>query len=849
MARAERPLLIAPAASPSTFRGPTTRGGGGPRGPKKDRQVERMNPAFAALAAAVAQRRAALHVDPSAAAIEQVLVIETNGPVAEFLATVAATPGLEWLADDDLRDLPPDEDFFIPDKPGKPLVAQLYLLLFNQEAIAQLLSLWQQWSASPGTVRLPAAFRGWAPVFRQLRDIRRWSVNDRLQETRVLEYWRARVAAGCETVTAEIELWFRSAARRAEGEARVREYVGRVRGQVTATCVVEEIEYHAITARLPIGAVERMLENPEVELLQCEDIRFVRPTGQAGPPIPDDEPESEGVAGAGVMPTRPPVVALLDGLPLENHHRLSGRLIVDDPDGFSELYPVRSRFHGTAMASLILHGDLGAGEAASSRQLYVRPLLRPDGFLGKTEVAPDDRSWVDLIHCAVRRIVEGDGAEPAAAPTVKVINLSIGDPYQPFLHTMSPLAKLLDWLAWRYQVTFVVSAGNHTVPIAIDGPANSRTLLTALAKDQRHRRVLSPSEAINVLTVGASAEDSAGAWTPRANGETDFDIPSGLPSPISGWGRGFRRIVKPDVLAPGGRTALAPTLPQGAYEPSSQSVRSRFPPGQRVAAPSPIGGDLNGTRFISGTSNAAAVTSRLAAAVADALEDLRDHPNAAQLARVPTALWIRTLIVHGASWRPQAVKTLLEALRHAGHTNTSKDELAGVLGFGCIDQERVVACASNRATVLAGGVIRADQCFVHRLPMPPSLNAYTGRRRLTLTLSWFSPVNPSHRRYRRAALWFDPPRKELSVKRVDVDWMAVRRGTVQHEVLEGERTAVSLGSAATLDVPVSCMADAGSFDGEIAYAFAATIEVPIEAELRVYDEIRTRLATRVPVRP
>ena len=86
-------------------------------------------------------------------------------------------------------------------------------------------------------------------------------------------------------------------------------------------------------------------------------------------------------------------------------------------------------------------------------------------------------------------------------------------------------------------------------------------LLAALAGRHRHHRILSPGEAINALTIGATSEDQGPAWKPLSAGETDFSIPAGLPSPISAWGRGYRRIVKPELLAPGGRVAYAPTSP------------------------------------------------------------------------------------------------------------------------------------------------------------------------------------------------------------------------------------------------------------------------------------------------
>jgi hypothetical protein len=855
MATPERPLLIAPVgAREPLWRRPQR--GIGAQGPKKARQTQRLAPAFAALASALAQRRASLQGDPSGAVLEQVLVLETNGPVAELYDTLATTPGLEWLADEDLRDVAPDNDFFVVGKPAKLITAQLYLVLFNQEAIEQLLSLWRMWSSKPSRVQLPTTFSGWSKVFGQLRDIRPWGVRDRLSETLILDFWRDRVRAGYETVSVEIELWFRASARRSEAESRVRAYVEKVQGRVTGTCVLEPIAYHAIIAKLPIHAVESMLDDPEVALLQCEDVRLVRPTGQGAPPGSDEEATSDAEADVDTLRAadpglRPPVVALLDGLPLENHRRLAGRLVVDDPDGWAETYTAERRVHGTGMASLILHADIGGKSPASGRRLYVRPILRPDEFGGNQELAPDGVAWVDLIHRAVHRIVEGDGGEPAAAPTVKVINLSIGDSYQPFLRTMSPLSRLLDWLAWRYQVLFVVCAGNHPGPIVIQGTPTPRAALAAVAAEHRHRRLLSPAEAINVLTVGASSEDDAGPWAPRGPGETDFPLPPGVPSLISAWGRGYRRTVKPDVLAPGGRTVFVPRLASAPGESSFDLAanRARFAPGHTVATPGPSAGDLTATRFSSGTSNSAALTSRLAGSLADTLEDLANEPNADRLRAVPTALWIRTLVAHSASWRPDAVNAVVEAVRSTGRPELTTDDLAGILGFGRIEADRALGCTPTRATLLAGGALRADERMMHRIPLPSSLNAHTGWRRLTITLSWFSPIHAAHRKYRRAQLWFDPPTDPLVVKRFGVDWLAAKRGTLQHEVLEGQRAAVNIQRDATLDIPVSCVEDAGTFSEPIPYALAVTIEVASGVNVRVYDEIRSRIYTRVAVRP
>jgi len=47
---------------------------------------------------------------------------------------------------------------------------------------------------------------------------------------------------------------------------------------------------------------------------------------------------------------------------LEHHKCLENRLIIDDPEAWAAEYPASERVHGTAMASLILHGDLAGLE-------------------------------------------------------------------------------------------------------------------------------------------------------------------------------------------------------------------------------------------------------------------------------------------------------------------------------------------------------------------------------------------------------------------------------------------------------------------------------------------------------
>ena len=120
-----------------------------------------------------------------------------------------------------------------------------------------------------------------------------------------------------------------------------------------------------------------------------EAITYEQPEEHAEPPL-----------------TALPIAALFDGVPVQAHSLLSDRLIIDDPNDLESRVVVAFRRHGTAMASLILHGDLNAEDDPLPRPLYVRPILSSSN--GESEHSDADRLLIDVIHTAVTRM-KGDG--------------------------------------------------------------------------------------------------------------------------------------------------------------------------------------------------------------------------------------------------------------------------------------------------------------------------------------------------------------------------------------------------------------------------------------------------------
>jgi len=155
----------------------------------------------------------------------------------------------------------------------------------------------------------------------------------------------------------------------------------------------------------------------------------------------------------------------------------------------------------------------------------------------------------------------------AVASTIKVINLSIGDPLRIFDNSVSPLAKLIDWLSFKYNVLFIVSAGNCSDSLSFDGDLAAilsnlenleRESINFFYKNIRHRKIISPGESINSLTVGASHADLT-EGVQLGTRINIYEHPQ-LPSPISRLGLGHRRSIKPEVLMPGGKILFSEPL-------------------------------------------------------------------------------------------------------------------------------------------------------------------------------------------------------------------------------------------------------------------------------------------------
>jgi hypothetical protein len=448
---------------------------------------------------------------------------------------------------------------------------------------------------------------------------------------------------------------------------------------------------------------------------------------------------------------------------------------------------------------------------------------------------------------------EGDGHQPAAAPSVRVVNLSIGDPARMFIRRLSPLAKLLDWLAHKYNI--VVSAGNHTASPAVPAAAigDSAQLHEAAARSYhaglRNRRLLSPAEAVNVLTVGAQHADSVEGVIP----DTVIDaFESNGPAGYSATGFGFRRSVKPDVLLPGGRELfLRPVPGPGASTLQSARVEAAGP-GIRVAAPG-LAGEVDGSVYTCGSSNAAALATRTIDQIYEVLNGLGAETGEFEFPDPQYhPVLAKALLVHAARWGDVGA-TLRDQLGLSAQRR--RRDLTQMLGYGPVDLTRVTSAERVRPVLLGAGSIKKDKRQTFRFPLPVGLSTTAEWRRLTVTLAWISQVNTRSQKHRMARLAVDVPRSALAVEPVEADHQAVLKGTVQHLVLEGQ-AVVGFVSGSAMEISVDCRVDAGTLSAPIRYGLVASLEVALAVQVDLHAQVRQgireqvqeRVRQQVPVR-
>lgn len=785
-------------------------------------------------------------------------MIELLGRVEEFEAAAKAL-GFEWLTseyDDTSTDDDAEEEEDDKDGVGATF---LYLTMPTLKGLDTLLARWRAYKAG----KLPTKDdRVWWALFGYLQDVRVWSAKDRIDPS-IAAYVELMLSADPDTpVVVEVDLWYRSEAeRRDRALSTLLQLLQEVGGALLDFCSIPEINYQAALVRVP-ASIARRLALRDGKLANADEIMTIRPQSLY-----------EADAGNASTPKLPPVqpwrpggtshiAAILDGYPVQGHVTLGTRIAVHEVDIDGGQVPVSARRHGTAMASLVVHGDLHDPQPPLNNPVVVVPVLTASSD-GAAETTLPGKLPIGVIYRAVKSLVAGLDGNPASFPDVVLINHSICDKYAPFVRRPTPWAVLLDHLSHAHGLLFVVSAGNiessFPVPAFLDKSSFDATaakerearILQAIEQAKGRRGILSPAESINGLTVGALHGDGG---VPAPEGVVDPYPSVPMTNICSALGFGVRRGIKPDLVEFGGRQTVVVS-----QEKSSVAIRGfqSVHMGQMVASPDP-GGSLQKVSHSSGTSNAAALVTRAGIVIAQAVSEIFAADRINWLKLPTRAVILKALLAHGARWG--AVGTMLEktyppSVELRGQHHRRRETITKFLGYGQPQPELVISGDQSRITLLGADIIVHDELHEYRIPLPTAMTGTRDIRRVVITLAWSAPISVTSDTYRGVGL------KIVNIDGKKNFWDGVERtlqpnaktterGTLMHLVLEGKKKVAALADPRGFFVGVQAFASRTQFQvAEVPYALAITLEMAqSQRSAGLYAEVRDKIQERTKAR-
>ena len=204
------------------------------------------------------------------------------------------------------------------------------------------------------------------------------------------------------------------------------------------------------------------------------------------------------------------------------------------------------------------------------------------------------------------------------------------------------------------------------------------------------------------------------------------------------------------------------------------------------------------------------------------------------------------MLIHGCSWNRigDAIDSILDP---AISTVQKKKLKSRWIGYGYPESEKSLSCTPQRVTVIGLGAIKKGKAELYNLPIPECLNAKTNKRKLTVTLAWFSPINSRNQKYRNARLWFEISGTSIFQAKEDVaDENLAKKGTIQHEIFVGSN-ALAIGSDDSVAIKVTCDRDAANITDEIPYSLMVSLEVAPGVDLPIYQEVSTKISASIPV--
>lgn len=452
-------------------------------------------------------------------------------------------------------------------------------------------------------------------------------------------------------------------------------------------------------------------------LLEHGDVRLVDLTPQTGITFPQLDRDIAELPRN--IPSPAPGAArvcILDSGINTNHPLLrtaigESRSFIADQDEFDEAG------HGTAVAGIALYGDVEACEQSN--------FWRPEFWLYNGKVmrkCPNSENAIYDEHSVETTLTEA--VDYFVDLGCRIFNLSLGNSNAPYDGThIRGLAYILDVLARKHNVLFIVSTGNFRGSDDPAVPINSWREEYPEYLLHEQSAIIDPAPALNVLTVGSIARHNA-TYDSQKYPEISQLTPASAnqPSPFTRHGPTVRGALKPELVAPGGNLACPMRQDRGQWKPDMRGLgvltfNNQFQ-GHRIF------------KEISGTSFSAPFVTHLAGRL------LNEYPSA-------SANLLRAMLVNHASL-PSALETTFSKELIATYKNNTptknREIFREVGGYGQVSESDLFRSSDHCVVLTSEEEIEKDSTQFFELPLPASfLRSALATRELTVTLA-YSPV-------------------------------------------------------------------------------------------------------------
>lgn len=373
--------------------------------------------------------------------------------------------------------------------------------------------------------------------------------------------------------------------------------------------------------------------------------------------------------------------------------------------------------HGTAVASVVLYGDL---EACNVTNFWKPELLILNGRVLDHHAEFDIFAIENTIIKAVKYFAD--------EYKCRIFNLSLGNINAPYNgRHVRGLAYVLDKLSRDLGVLFIVSSGNFTGSVEPEVPRYSwrDEYPEYLLSDES--RIVDPAPSLNSLTVGSLARHNATFDAQRYPEIAQISPASeNQPSPFTRHGPSVKGSIKPELVATGGN--LASSMRTGnEHDYSMQGMgvlacNSKF-----------VGNTLFGE--VSGTSFAAPYITHLAGRL------YNYYPEA-------SANLLRAMLVNHANM-PYEVKDSFPADMQKNYKAAyARDAWRDVAGYGAVDESELFRSTENVVVLMSEDTIENNAHHFFELPLPSEfLRTQRAAREIRVTLSYFPAVRTTRLDY------------------------------------------------------------------------------------------------------